>query len=108
MLSRGSDTLSFRRLAFPQPGQLLVQPVVLGPLDFSDSALVNNFPVGFLRSAMLLQPDMQPPQGLLSPLRFQTNHRNPWKIVFTALGVIQAGGTAYLTYRALEKYGYIR
>ncbi len=106
--NRTSDSLSLRDLTFPQPGQQLMQPVVLLPIDFADSATVRNLPPGYLKMVFLSRSDHPRPMGLLSPLRFQTNQRNPWRIVTTALEVIYAGGTAYLTYQALKKYGYIR
>ena len=105
---RSSDSLSFRSLTFPEPGQQLLQPAVLLPLDFSDSTVTNNLPPGFLRTAMLHQPALEERIGQLSSLRLQTIHEDRWQILTTALGYIQARGTAYFTYRALKKYGYIR
>ncbi len=107
-IMRSSDSLLFRNLTFPEPGQQLLQPALLIPLDFSDSTVTNNLPPGFLRTAMLYQPALQERIGPLSSLRLQTNHEDRWQLLTTALGYIKAGGTAYLTYRALKKYGYIR
>jgi hypothetical protein len=85
-----------------------LQPLILLPLDFTDSSVVNNLPPGFLRASMLPEPLVQGRVGPLSSLRFQTPRDDRWRLLSTALGYVKAGTAAYLTYRALKKYRYIR
>ncbi len=107
-LARPADSLSLRDFVFPRPGIDLMRPVISMPLDFTDSAVVNNLPPGFLRISMMLQPLDPEKVGPLSSLHHQTYRRDWWGVFYTALGAVEVGADAYFTYRALKKYGYIR
>jgi hypothetical protein len=68
-----------------------------------------NLPPGFLRSEMLSDPMMFNNRlDLSSSLKLQWQAEDRYKFLRSALGYIQAGGTAYLLYQAQKKYHYIR
>jgi len=107
-IMRPPDTLALRNFVFPPPENSLW---LSSPLRISETDSVNlaNLPPGFLRSEMLSNPLIdQDHFDLSSSLKLQWQQEDRFNFLRTALGFIQAGGDAYLLYRAQKKYHYIR
>jgi hypothetical protein len=108
-IMRAPDTVSLRSLVFPTSENSLWQAPLLAPLNTADSASLANLPPGFLRSEMLASPSFfQDQYDPTSSLKLLWQQEDRFKFLRSALGYIQAGGTAYLLYRAQKKYHYIR
>jgi hypothetical protein len=106
---RSTDTLTLRNLVFPKSQNSLWQTQSFLPLNPSDSASMANLPAGFLRSQMLSRPMMFEERfDLASSLKLQWKTEDRFQLLRSALGYVLVGGEAYMVYRALEKYRYIR
>jgi hypothetical protein len=107
-IMRSPDTLTLRRLVFPEPEVSLWRTPSLPPINPADSAGMANLSPGFLRSEMLSDPmSYQGGFDLASSLKLQWQKEDRYKLLRAALGYIQVGGEAYLLYRAIKKYHYI-
>jgi hypothetical protein len=103
------DSVSLRSLVFPDRRFSSTEPLLLGWPKSADSAIVKNSSVGFLRMAFFSQPVVLEKRfDLVSAMRLQWKSEDPLEMVRKVLGMVQAGGAAYLTYLALKKYGYIK
>jgi hypothetical protein len=108
-ISKLPDTLTFRDLVFPRPENSLWQARSFLPLDLADSTTIANLPPGFLRNELLSEPMMnRSGTNVSSGLKLQWQAEDRYKFLRSALGYIQAGGAAYLLYKAQKKYHYIR
>ncbi len=108
-IMRSSDTLTLRSLVFPTPENLLWQTPPPFPMNPSDTASLANLSAGFLRSELLYQPSLFGERLDLSTslkLRWKTEDR--FQLLRSALGYVMVGGEAYMLYRALKKYQFIR
>jgi len=107
-IMRPPDTLALRNFVFPPPENSLWLSSPL-PISETDSVNLESLPPGFLRSEMLSNPLIdQDRLDLSSSLKLQWQQEDRFNFLRTALGFIQAGGDAYLLYRAQKKYHYIR
>jgi hypothetical protein len=75
----------------------------------ADSATMANLPAGYLRSEMLSLPSAFDDRfDLSSSLKLKWNKDDRYQLLRSALGYVVVGGEAYMVYRALKKYRYIR
>lgn len=108
-IMRSSDTLTLRGLVFPAPENSFWQTQSLPQINPSDSASMADLPAGFLRSQMLSHPSMfEERLDLASTLKLQWKTEDRFQLLRSALGYVMVGGEAYMVYRALKKYRYIR
>jgi hypothetical protein len=108
-MSQSTDTLSLRDLVFPIPENQFWQTQSLPSINPADSATMANLPAGYLRSEMLSLPSAFDDRfDLSSSLKLKWNKDDRYQLLRSALGYVVVGGEAYMVYRALKKYRYIR
>jgi hypothetical protein len=108
-ISRSIDTLSLRDLVFPAAENQFWQTQSFPSINPADSAAMANLPAGYLRSEMLSLPSVFDNRfDLSSSLKLNWTKDDKYQLLRSALGYVLVGGEAYMVYRALQKYRYIR
>ncbi len=106
---RTSDSLTLRMLAFPVHSNQFLQPPFAGLHSPVDSATVRLYPHAFFRNQLLLIPStVSQSFELTSSLRLESTIDHRYEFLRTTLSAFLVGGEAYMIYRAMKKYGYIR
>ena len=106
---RTADSLTLRMLVFPERSNEFLQPTLRELIDPADTAAPKAYRVEFLRDRILALPSTyENGFDLGSSLRLESKVDNRYQFLRTTLGVFLAGGEAYMVYRAVKKYKYIR
>jgi len=94
---------------FPTPKNSLGRPSFLPPTRLSDAAINRDFPTSFLGYALLSEPSVPEKRPDLSwQLSLGPKSEDPLESIRTILGAVQAGGAAYIAYRHIKKYGFLK
>jgi len=110
---QSTDTASVRRIVIVDPGISLGRAtLLLSPSFERDSLFIfpsflhlkEDFPVGppFVGGVFEERVD------LLSPLRLQMGKESQLRSLQVVLGTVEIAGVAYLAYRHIKKYGFLR
>lgn len=103
------DTLVLKRLVFSGPKNSLGCPSLLPPTRLSDATITRDFPTSFLGYALLSEPPVPQKRADLSwQMGLSWKNEDPLGSVRMMLGAVEAGGAAYLAYRHIRKYGFLK
>ena len=110
---QATDTGSTRRIVILDPGITLGRPTILLPppvemasrLRLPSSSIFDVTPAF---SSAFLGGVLDEKVDLTSPLRLQMKREADLQPFHTILGTIQAAGTAYIAYRHIKKYGFLK
>jgi hypothetical protein len=106
---QSADTLVLKRLVFPGPKNSLGRPSFLPPARLSDAAITHDFPTSFLGYALLSEPPVPEQRADLSwQMVLSRKNEDPLESVRMMLGAVEAGGAAYIAYRHIRKYGFLK
>ena len=104
-----ADTLVPKSLFFPGPKNSLGSLSILPPLRFSDMVISRNFPTSSFGIALLSESPVPETQADFAwHMSLGQNSEDPLESLRMMLRAIGEGGAAYLAYRHLSKYGFMK
>ena len=104
-----ADTLIPKSLVFPGPKNSLGSLSILPPLRFSDVVISRDFPTSSFGIALLSEPPVPEKRADLSlHMTLYQKSGDPLETLQMMLGAVEAGGAAYLAYRHISKYGFMK
>jgi hypothetical protein len=104
-----TDTLVPKELVFPSPKNSLGSPSFLPTLRLSDNEVSRDFPTSSLAFALLSEPSLSEKRADLSwQMTLSRKKEDPLETLRAMLGAVEKGGAAYLAYRHISKYGFLK
>jgi len=94
-------------LSFNRPIPLII-PRLEDPPAFEVPLPFLFVPVSVSAFPLLIPNDPFPRPDLTSPLTLQRASEEKNKLLYQVLGTVQIGGVAYLAYRHIKKYGFMK
>jgi len=106
---QSADTLVPKSLVFPGPKNSLGRLSILPPLRFSDVVISRDFPTSSFGIALLSEPLIPDKRADLSwQMTLSQKNEDPLETLQMMLGAVETGGAAYLAYRHISKYGFLK
>ena len=106
---QSADTLVPKSLFFPGPKNSLGSLSILPPLRFSDVVVSRDFPTSSFGIALLSEsPVPEKPADFSWHMTLSHNSEDPIETLQMMLGAVETGGAAYLAYRHISKYGFLK
>ncbi len=106
---RTPDSLTLRMLVFPTERNEFLEPPFVDPHTPADSAAARAYRIAFLHTQLLSLPETFDRRFDLAPtLHLESRIDNRYQFLRATLNAFLVGGEAYMVYRALKKYRYIR
>ncbi|MGA7160287.1 MAG: hypothetical protein WBZ48_04755 [Bacteroidota bacterium] len=107
--SQSADTLVPKSLVFSSPKNSLGNLSFLPPLRLADLAVTREFPVSSFGYALLSEPPVPGERADFSwEMSFRPKKDDPIEVLRMMLGAVEAGGAAYIAYRHISKYGFLK
>ena len=106
---QSADTLVPKSLFFPGPKISLGSLSILPPLRLSDIVISRDFPASSFGIALLSEsPVPEKPADLAWHMTLSHKSNDPIETLRMMLGAVESGGAAYLAYRHISKYGFLK
>jgi hypothetical protein len=106
---QSADTLVPKSLFFPGPKNSLGSLSILPPLWLSDVVISRDFPASSFGIALLSEsPVPEKRADLFWNMTFSQKSEDPLETLQMMLGAVETGGAAYLAYRHISKYGFLK
>jgi hypothetical protein len=106
---QSADTLVPKSLVFPGPKNSLGSLSILPPLRLSDVVISRDFPASSFGIALLSEsPVPEKRADLFWNMTLSHNSKDPIETLRMMLGAVESGGAAYLAYRHISKYGFLK
>ena len=106
---QSADTLVPKSLFFPGPKNSLGSLSILPPLRLSDVVISRDFPASSFGIALLSEsPVPEKRADLLWNMTLSQKSEDPLATLQMMLGALETGGAAYLAYRHISKYGFLK
>ena len=106
---QSADTLVPKSLFFPGPKNSLGSLSILPPLRLSDVVISRDFPASSFGIALLSEsPVPEKRADLLWNMTLNQKSEDPLATLQMMLGALETGGAAYLAYRHISKYGFLK
>jgi hypothetical protein len=106
---QSADTLLLKKLVFPGPKNSLGRLSFLPPMRLSAAAITRDFPTSFLGDALLSELPVPEKRADLSwQMGLSRKNEDPIESFRMMLGAVEAGGAAYIAYRHIRKYGFLK
>ena len=106
---QSADTLFPKSLVFPGPQNSLGRPSLLPPLRLADVAITREFPTSSFGIALLSEPPVPEKRAeLYWQMGLTQKNEDPLEAMRMMLQAAEAGGAAYIAYRHMMKYGFLK
>jgi hypothetical protein len=106
---QSADTLVPKSLFFPGPKNSLGSLSILPPLRLSDVVISRDFPASSFGIALLSEsPVPEKRADLFWNMTFSQKSEDPLETLQMMLGAVESGGAAYLAYRHISRYGFLK
>ncbi len=104
-----TDTHALKNIVFPGSTNSLADPTLLPPLRISDVEINRDFPSSSFGMALLSKPSVtEEPVDVSWHMTLSQKNRDPLETLRMILGSVEKGGAAYLAYRHLSKFGFLK
>jgi hypothetical protein len=104
-----TDTLVLKGLVFPGPKNSFGSFSLLPPLRFSDVVISRDFPTSSFGVALLSEPPVPEKRADFSwQMTLSQKNEDPLEALRMMLSAAETGGAAYLAYRHISKYGFLK
>jgi len=104
-----ADSVELRSLVFSRPGFTLAHPALIEAPELSGMPLMQEYPTTYLGYALLSTPSSQETRPELTwQMTLSPQKRDPLQTIRMMVGAAEAGGAAYLAYKHIKKYGFLK